>query len=563
MTRLIVPLLTLTLTLLLPAAHAGKRVALLIGNSQYAQEAALKNPGNDARLLASVLRNEQKFDTVIVRENLGRRELVQQLQELATLAKDADTVLVYYSGHGMQNAQKRNYLLPVDAAVSAQASVESEGVPADLLLETLESANAKLNIVILDACRNNPLAAKTRSGNKGLARMESERSGFLIAYSTRDGQVALDGDGQNSPYASALAQWLGRKDLPVRSQFDEVYESVKQATAGKQLPVQYGDITGKVYLDPARSAPATTQTASTTIASKATRGSYTLPAYAPGKSFRECDDCPEMVWLPQGSGIMGSQPGTDNRSEEQPQHAIRIAYPLAMGRSEVTRGQWAAFVEETGYDAPLGCWVFNGREPQKQPDKSWRNPGFAQSENDPVVCVNYEDAERYLAWLSRKTGGKYRLPSETEWEYAARAGSKTSRPWGDSPDESCRYANGLDQSSIGKLAGTAAEARPACTDKAIYTNAIASYQPNAFGLYDLIGNVSEWTADCWFADYTKAPSDGSARSEGWGCDAASLRGGDWLTSSTELRTAVRDQRLRTYRGQYFGFRVVREVASGR
>ena len=151
----------------------------------------------------------------------------------------------------------------------------------------------------------------------------------------------------------------------------------------------------------------------------------------PGSVFRDCEECPEMVVVPAGSFRMGSPPGEEGRFIwEGPLHRVEISKPFAIGRFEVTRGEYARFVSETGDSSGTSCWTYEGGEWEERTGRNWRSPGFAQEDSHPAVCVNWKDARSYVAWLSRKSGEAYRLVSESEWEYAARAGTTSSRYWG-------------------------------------------------------------------------------------------------------------------------------------
>ena len=238
-------------------------------------------------------------------------------------------------------------------------------------------------------------------------------------------------------------------------------------------------------------------------------------------SGRECDVCPEMVVVPPGSFTMGSpQSETGRDADESPQHTVTIPRAFAVGKFEITRGQFAAFVTETGYESQGGnCYYWSPNESKlvnDDPGKSWRSPGFSQTNDEhPVVCVSWNDAKAYVAWISRKSGKAYRLLSEAEWEYAARAGSNTARPWGDSASQACAHANVRDLSFVRIVPPGQGKQWPMdsvhdCDDGVGYTARVGSYRANAFGLYDMIGNVWEWTEDCWNESYAGAPADGSA-----------------------------------------------------
>ena len=189
--------------------------------------------------------------------------------------------------------------------------------------------------------------------------------------------------------------------------------------------------------------------------------------------------------------------------------------------------------------------------------KDWRNPGYAQEDPHPVACVSWEDAKAYVVWLSGRTGKAYRLLTEAEWEYAARAGTTTRRFWGDYGDESCAYANGADQTTKAQVPGAANWLVANCNDRYAHTAPVGSYRANAFGLFDMLGNVWEWTEDCWNGNYGDAPSDGRAWATG-DCSQRVVRGGSWSDIPMFLRSALRFRGSTAIRDSYVGFRVARD-----
>ncbi len=289
--------------------------------------------------------------------------------------------------------------------------------------------------------------------------------------------------------------------------------------------------------------------------------SGSIAAMSPGTSLRDCDICPEMVVIPPGRYTMGSPENEAGRyadGREGPQHVVGIPQQFAVGKYEVTRGQFARFLSEGGYSASGGCFVgtmgfLGGVTWEYDASKDWRNPGFPQTDNDPVVCVDWNEAKAYTQWLARQSGKSYRLLTEAEWEYAARAGNQASRFWGDNANDACRYANVGDASRKGGLLILFVHE---CDDGRAYTAPVGSYQPNAFGLYDMIGNVWEWTEDCWNAKYAAAPSDGSPRTSG-NCGQRVLRGGSWFDSAAFARSAMRIGYSVGTRYHFLGFRVAR------
>ena len=192
---------------------------------------------------------------------------------------------------------------------------------------------------------------------------------------------------------------------------------------------------------------------------------------------------------------------------------------------------------------------------------SWSDPSFAQTSRHPVVCVSWDDAKAYLSWLSRAAGKIYRLPSEAEWEYAARAGTTTLRFWGQRPSEACDFANAEDERSYWHNFDPDAfgsKASHGCDDGYAYTGPVGWYTANAFGLYDVLGNVSEWAEDCSSESYDGAPNDGSAWMAG-DCEFRVLRGGDWLSWADQVRSAYRYTLPTDSRTYYLGIRVARTL----
>ncbi|MBM3569204.1 MAG: formylglycine-generating enzyme family protein, partial [Alphaproteobacteria bacterium] len=287
-------------------------------------------------------------------------------------------------------------------------------------------------------------------------------------------------------------------------------------------------------------------------------------APSPGQVVRDCAECPEMVVIPAGSFVMGVAPGEEEREgvpdnlkgRSVPQHSVNVR-SFMLGKYEVTVGEFGHFVNETGYRTDGGCFAWTGTNWGMDASKSWRNPGFGQGERHPVTCVNWNDAKAYTAWLSRKTGKSYRLASEAEWEYAARAGTTTARYWGNDVNQGCGFANVSDQTTRAQVRGITWGA--SCNDGHAYTAPVGSFRTNGFGLHDMIGKVWEFTEDCWNENYNGAPADGSAWLSG-NCNGRVLRGGSWYDldqGSGSARAADRFPIGTSGRANYFGFRVAR------
>ncbi len=227
------------------SAHAAGRYALVIGNSAYTGSPSLKNPKNDAELMAKTL-GEVGFEVIKVTDADQRQMRRAMLDFSRILRNNPDSIgLFYYAGHGVQ-VRGINYMVPVTADIKDEEEVRFEGVDVNDFLGTMRSSNSRLNIIILDACRNNPYAGSNRSGTRGLAPVQAA-SGTLIAYSTAPGDVAFDGNGLNSPYTLALSRFIRKPGLAVETVFKRVLASVEDATQNKQTPWLTGAFRGEFY----------------------------------------------------------------------------------------------------------------------------------------------------------------------------------------------------------------------------------------------------------------------------------------------------------------------------
>jgi formylglycine-generating enzyme required for sulfatase activity len=290
----------------------------------------------------------------------------------------------------------------------------------------------------------------------------------------------------------------------------------------------------------------------------------------------------EFVKVPAGRFRMGDVAGkaaafpsqTSSALSELPVHTVGIK-AFKVGKTEVTRGQFATFVQETNYltDAERnaggnqGCKILDASDnrPIYRPGRNWRDPLYAQKDDHPAVCLSWNDAQAFIEWLNKKTNGHFRLLSEAEWEYAARAGSEDEFPWGPDVNQSCSYANvadltpwpnGIDwkqQDVILKRASRMID----CNDGYFKPSPVATYKPNKFGLFDMIGNVWEWVQDCSNATYEGAPSDGSAWTTG-DCSERLFLGGSYDNGREQLRVSVRFKSDPTLRDVALGFRLAED-----
>ena len=259
-----------------------------------------------------------------------------------------------------------------------------------------------------------------------------------------------------------------------------------------------------------------------------------------GSAFRDCEVCPEMIVVPSGRFAMGSPETEEGRfDDEGPRHAVSIE-SFAVGVHEVTFEEWDA------------CAFAGGCGGLLPEDEGWGRG------RRPVINVSWEQAQAYVNWLSETTGKQYRLLTEAEWEYVAGAGTQTARYWGESEEGQCRYANGGDTSLSPEYPILADSLFARCTDGYVHTAPVGMFQPNPFGLYDVLGNVWEWTEDCWNESYSGAPLDGSAWQAG-DCSQRVARGGSWDQFPRGIRSAFRFGSTAVDRYVRGGFRVARTV----
>ena len=654
----------LVLLLICAAAHAQQsenRIALVIGNSAY-QSVPLKNPVNDSRDMANKLRG--LGFTVVERSNLTVKQIGSTLREFRSKLTPGSVALVFYAGHGLQ-IKGENYLPAVDADIHGEEDVPTQSLATRQIMDILGDAKTRLNLVFLDACRDNPFARGFRSASRGLSK-ESAPSGTLISFATRPGSVASDGEGKNGLYTGALLQAMGNTSIPIEQLLKKVVSSVKIASNSQQEPWMEGSIEGdfcferctvaqvalsddrafwdsvkdskdhqeiKTYLNKfpgglfaelagyrlkaleaagsqaeKEKAEATRQANLLELAAEAKRladariqaeeqrlatqvkkaateraaaetaqreeagrlaaefkklaeeraaaelaqkseavrlaaefkrlgderarvdeerlAAQTIKATnerigaspqaialaAGSQLIRDCNDCPEMVLLPAGLFSMGSE----RYADERPPHTVRLPRFL-MGKTEVTQALWGSVM---------------GDNPSRHNDCG---------SICPVENVSWNDVQDFIKRLNQKTGQNYRLPSEAEWEYAARAGSV-----GD-------WSFGNDESKLTEYAWYIANSQRT-------THPTGSKNSNAFGLHDMHGNVWEWVADCSHPNYSGAPADGTAWVSNCSEDRV-RRGGSWYLIPASLRSALREKSPADYRDNNGGFRLARSLTT--
>jgi formylglycine-generating enzyme required for sulfatase activity len=489
--------------------------ALIIGNAAYPA-------GGTASLfsLTSAQNLAAEFSrmgfAVTVETNLGQAAMRRAIERFTAAIAPGSTALFFFSGYGVE-AKGSSYLIPVDAEIWTEAQVRSFGIGVDSILAALDKADADANIVILDASRRNPFERRFRSLSTGVGAINLPPRTLLLS-AAEPGKVA--GDVGGDVFLGELLKELRSPRPGAAEIFNRTRLGVSRATDNQQNPLVKSTLTGPVFL-PAAIVGAPAPEMRTAIAAGspdgATAARFGPPAGAkPGTTFRDCADCPDLVILPAGEFAMGS----DEFETEQPVHSVAIDKPFAMGRTEVTFAQWDACV------ADGGC-------------AGWRPDDHGAGRGDaPVGEVSWSDAHRFLAWLSRRTGHAYRLPSEAEWEYAARAGTRTAFWWGD--EAGAGRAN---------CRGCGGPGRP---------TPVGSYPANGFGLVDTAGNIAEWVEDCWTDSYAHPTRDADA-ARGAPCKQRVVRGGSFDAGARYVRSASRflyDSELRYYTN---GFRIARDL----
>ena len=294
---------------------------------------------------------------------------------------------------------------------------------------------------------------------------------------------------------------------------------------------------------------------------------YAASLSAEPAAFQDCADCPLMIAIPPGSYVKGSPPGEalgegtperDTRNET-PQEPVDVA-GFAISQFEITRAQFGAFVAERGYAPQWACktWDFDAAAWGTTDTRyTWEDPGFTQQPDHPVLCVSFTDAESYVDWLREKTGEPYRLLTDEEWEYVARAGTQTARPWPGERDAACEYANVTDLDTAARL-----EIDPDMADNHVFpcrdghalTAPVGSFPANVFGVHDILGNAWEWVQGCMYV----RGAAGEAGEEN--CNERLIRGGAWQAKAWYVRPAKRDWAPFFLRSARVGLRVARDLS---
>ena len=530
-------------------------VAVIIGNRAYKYEVpqvtyAHRDAEAFRRYVVDVLGfdpenviHEKDADKATLERVFGNRDRLTGSELWRYLHPDGKSdVVVFYSGHGIPGLNdKRGYLLPVNAHPD---TAELNGYPIDVLYNNLVKLKEQQAVrsvqVFLDACF---------SGDSGGGRLIGATSAIRVAPRTE----SMDLEKLTILTAASgkeVASWdkTAKHGLFTHHLLNALYGGGDADADGQVTAVET-----KAYLDrhmtrAARRTLGRVQNADlrgveTAVLARSLGGMFPVrpligPATQTGHRFRDCPECPEMVVIPAGSYEMGSPASEAGRYEnEGPVHRVTIAQPFAVGVYEVTRGEFGRFVEATGYSTGDSCATLEEGKAERRSGRHWRNPGFAQMDQHPVVCVNWEDAQAYVKWLSQETRQAYRLLSEAEWEYVARGGQQS---------QGYKYAGSNEPGSVAWHSGNSGDT----------THPVGQKKPNELGLYDMSGNVYEWVQDCWHGSYAGAPSDGRVW-QGGDCRLRVVRGGSWYGGLKNLRLALRNRHGTGNRDGAIGFRVAR------
>jgi formylglycine-generating enzyme required for sulfatase activity len=491
------------------------RLALVIGNDSYTQVSTLKNAGNDARLMASTLRSAG-FE-VIDHFNLDRNRLYDVVDGFQKRIHKGDEVIFYFSGHGVQ-LDNDPMLLPIDVQAADEKKLKREALPVLYVQDALK--DARVSLLVIDACRDNPFP---KTGTRSLGDTRGLRppdvvKGQAIIMSAGRNQKALDTvpgepNQRNGLFTHEFVRVIRTPGLDLRSALIKVRDDVEDKAAKinhEQRPSLIDDMRGSFYLQASLRPEPLSVTPPPPPAPVQARPIETEPIQSSARqSVKDCDVCPELVLIPAGSFQMGSI----EHVASKPIRTVNIKSFL-LGKTEVTQGQWKALM---------------GSNPS-----AFKNCG----DNCPVENVSWDDAKQYIQKLNARSRKQYRLPSEAEWEYTARAGSGGKWSFGDDESQLPNHAWFKD-------------------NRAGNTQGVGQKQANAFGLFDMHGNVWEWVQDCFHESYTGAPSDGRAWTSSCNGGERVLRGGSWSNGAAVLQSADRVRSFPDLRNDYIGFRLAR------
>jgi formylglycine-generating enzyme required for sulfatase activity len=499
--------------------QAQQKFALVIGNGAYTGSgmSRLTNPVNDANDITSVLQSLGFTVEKVLDGNLDQMESsIMRLKNRLSVSKNSYGFF-FYAGHGVQSAGV-NYLIPVGASIPSENSLRDRAVSVQFMLAELNDAGNELNIVILDACRDNPFSWARSGGSRGLAMVANQPADSIIVYATSAGSTAADGEGRNGLFTGQLLNQLKTPGLDIKEIFDNTGAAVSNASGRKQIPAIYSQYFGKAYLG---TRPAVVQPQ---VVQPSVRP--TVPA--------------NMVRVEGGTFTMGSPANEPERYDnEGPQHQVTVS-GFYMGKYPVTQKEW--------YEV-MGTTV---RQQRDMADKSWSIVG--EGDNYPMYYVSWNEAVEFCNKLSVKEGltpayrgsagnitcdwnaAGYRLPTEAEWEFAAKGGTKEYI--------TTVYSGSNNADAVAWYTGNSGNS----------THPVGTKAANSLELYDMSGNVYEWCWD-WYGSYG-SDMQTDPRGAASGTDRVA-RGGGLVNSARNVRSAYRDYGVPSGRSGSVGFRLVR------
>ncbi|MEQ1710749.1 MAG: SUMF1/EgtB/PvdO family nonheme iron enzyme [Hyphomicrobium sp.] len=598
---------------------AAKRLALVIGNSDYKHANQLKRAKEDAKVVAEIL-ERHGFEGATPRGDLSKEKMVLAVDEFLSKIRPNDIAVFFYAGHGVQH-EGTNFLIPVEMPhldADPSTMLEAYAVPFNGdsgLLGRFEKKRRKFvkdkqdafGIFILDACRKylQKSAASERFMDTTLAGLGpiAPVGGTFIMYSAEAGQAALEDLGDddrdaNGVYTRELMKLIDKADLDVVDIAKEVkwrvYDlSLKAKRPQPQVPVYYDgfihrtSILGTRLQTPRREHQMVALLDDTKEARlvAATRGPTErslggTPQVAPVKTIVDCEGCPELVIVRGQPFTIGSPASEPGHQPHEQQAEIALMHQYAVGKYEVTWGEWQACVrskrpercDEVDAKGYADADKFDGGRVEPAAAEvegtAGGNTGGLPDHRRPMIYVTWDQAQQYVKYLSAVTGKRYRLPSEAEWEYAARGGTKGRFSFVDGTTvaddakkrrieaELCRYANGADRGLKMWLWPSNAD----CDDRFGASAApVGSFKPNPFGLYDVHGNVWEWVNECWRDRHTASDGRLAAADMASNNCTRTARGGSWHGQVAALRSASRTGFGRDHARRTLGFRVARDV----
>jgi len=550
--------ISITLTLFLAmGGFAQQKFALVIGNSNYTNITKLNNPVNDANDMDATLRGLGFTVEKVLNGNLTQME--NGIVNLKKRLKDSKGSygFFFYAGHGVQS-NGENYLIPVDANIQSESFLRRQSISVQEMLDELNDAENALNVVVLDACRDNPFPWK-RSNSRGLQVVGNQPADSIIVFATSAGSTAADGTDRNGLFTSHLLNNLKQPGLEVAEVFRRTGSDVSRASNRTQIPAIYNQFFETAYLGNKPQASATTATAPTPAAqpsqttqlqqttTQSEQIAQTQPQPQPQQTIvRSFDD---FIRIQGGTFVMGSPANELGHSDNEFQHQVTVS-SFYIGEYEVTQKEYkkimgknpSSFSSFNGDNLPVEnvSWYDAIEYCNKRSQKEGLTPVYTinKLKKDPNNQNSNDKVKWIVTWNKNANG--YRLPTEAEWEYACRAGMNTA--FNNNNDD---YANSTSVSEVAWY----------INNTNLRTHDVGMKDANAWGLYDMHGNVWEWCWN-WYGDYSsEAQTDPMGASSGF---FRVSRGGGCDSSAEQVRSAYRSNNINpNYTNGNLGFRVVR------